>query len=258
MSWYTKREKKHILFTIIMLALVFAFNDKRETFELSYWLANLVKVLIIVAVSIILHDLAHKLLAARYGFHAEHRTWGIRGFSWKNEPSFPKQVTFLGKKLEIDSLPLGAVLGLLVMVFSNGKLYFAALEKYDLIIERISRFGKKFVNVTDYEEAKIAIAGPLVNVSLAIILSFFGNTGLLADAAFINALIAVFHMLPLPGLDGFKVLMGSIPLYIFSVAFMAGVAFLIKLISPVIALALAGVLAVLFAFLFFYFRIFHS
>jgi Zn-dependent protease len=72
-----------------------------------------------------------------------------------------------------------------------------------------------------YDEALVAGAGPAVNIGLALIfgllIRFFG-TGMstqmlsaLAAIVFINILLALFNLIPVPPLDGSKVLGGLLP-----------------------------------------------
>ena len=63
------------------------------------------------------------------------------------------------------------------------------------------------------ETAMIALAGPLSNLAICIACILFGLLiPLFAFGALINAYLAVFNMLPIPGLDGHKVLSYSKPL----------------------------------------------
>lgn len=72
-----------------------------------------------------------------------------------------------------------------------------------------------------YGSAKVAIAGPLANLAMALafglILRFapLGNellVGAFATIVQVNLVLAVLNMIPLPGLDGSKVLMPFLPL----------------------------------------------
>ncbi len=64
----------------------------------------------------------------------------------------------------------------------------------------------------------VAMAGPVVNIILAIALSILLKMNLnhsvsvwVANAVFINLLLAVFNMIPIPPLDGSRLVMGLLP-----------------------------------------------
>lgn len=64
----------------------------------------------------------------------------------------------------------------------------------------------------------VAIAGPAVNIAFALILVLFYKMNLaplfneiLSAGIFINLLLAVFNMVPVPPLDGSRILMGLLP-----------------------------------------------
>ncbi|MFH0752817.1 MAG: hypothetical protein V1914_04460 [archaeon] len=141
-------------------------------------------------------------------------------------------------------------------LISKGKLFFVTIGSYDLIIKKRSRFGRKTVHITDYEEAKIAVVGPLVNVALMIIFQLFNKNGMFDNFVFINGMIAAFHMIPVSTLDGAKVFFGSKIMYVFTLAFVIGTVLLIKTISPIIALVLALIFAATFASIYYYYRIY--
>jgi Zn-dependent protease len=80
-------------------------------------------------------------------------------------------------------------------------------------------------NLTDkkYGEAKVAFAGPLGNLVIAVVfglilkfIPFFSLTfsGLLGMIIYINLLLAVFNLLPLPPLDGSKILATFLPAHL--------------------------------------------
>ena len=64
----------------------------------------------------------------------------------------------------------------------------------------------------------VALAGPVTNILLAVLLSLFlrpelplNVVSLLAFAIFINLLLAIFNLMPIPPLDGSRILMGLLP-----------------------------------------------
>lgn len=230
---------------------MFAFNDGRPAFELSAWLSNFVKVLLIVLVGIIIHDFGHDLIAKRNGMQSEYRIWGVKGFG-----TFPKVIRWFGKEITINSFPLGILIALGLTLFSNGKLFWAAVSSYGLVIEKSTRLGKKFVEVTDYEEAKIAIAGPLAVTSLMLIFKLFNGSGTFDQFVTVYSWMAIFDMLPIPGLDGAKVFFGSVPLYIFSVSFILSAVILAHLLGAIPTLIFSALAALAFLAVYAYYFIY--
>lgn len=194
-----------------------------------------------------------KLVAKSQGFDTEYHLWSVKKFRLKPEPL---RVRILGNTREITSLPLGAILSFIITIISRGKLFFVAVGAYDLIIRKSSRFGKKTVHIADYDEAKIAVVGPLVNVALMLIFQLFNKNGLFDNFVFINGMIAAFHMIPVSTLDGAKIFFGSKIMYLFSLAFIIGTVLLIKVLSPVITLALALIFAAIFIAVYYYYKVY--
>ncbi|MFH1065181.1 MAG: hypothetical protein V1734_01610 [Nanoarchaeota archaeon] len=241
---YTKNELKYFLIIILTLAFAFAFNDKAAEFSWNHWLVNFFKMIVFVAISVFVHDFAHDMAAKKYGFISEYRTWGVKRF-WFGRASFPKTIKLFGKEYTISSFPIGIVLCLLVAIISNGRLFFTAVSSYGLVIKKTHRFGHKLIEVTDLEEAKIALAGPMANIMLALACKLI-NADMLAGMVLINSIMPVFDMLPVFGLDGMKVLMGSKPMYIFSFVFILALAILLySLGSALPALIIAAAIALI-------------
>ena len=64
----------------------------------------------------------------------------------------------------------------------------------------------------------VGIAGPAINVAIAIMLSFCLKLGLFSGiieliglVIFINLILAIFNMIPIPPLDGSRLVMGLLP-----------------------------------------------
>ncbi|MBT3324272.1 hypothetical protein HN681_04620 [archaeon] len=257
---FSKKEIFPLIISILVLALALGLDDGTEVFELSYWLSNLVMVTLMVAVSFLIHQLAHKWIAKRQGFIAEYKLWGIKSFRWmpqsiirRTNHFFPRKINFLGKRYEIKSFPIGVVISLIITLISNGKLFFLALGEYNLLLKRGSRVGKKYVHVTDYEDAKIALAGPMSHIVLLLIAGFFNSYGTLDNFIFINAALAIFYMIPVHKLDGSKIFMGSTLLYVSSLIFIIAVIVLVYFLSIIPLLIIAGLATAIGAVLFYYF-----
>ncbi len=205
---------------------------------------------VIVVIAFLTKEFVRKLVAKTQGFETEYHLWKIKKIGFK--PS--SGIHFFGRLYE--SIPLGAILSVMTTLLSAGKLFFVAVGSYDLVIKKESRYGKKTVHITDYDEAKIAVVGPLVNIALMIIFQFFNRNGTFDQFVFINGMVALFQMIPFSTLDGAKVFFGSRIMYFFSLAFMLGTVLLIKVLAPLITLALSGVFAAIFLAVYYYYKVY--
>jgi len=153
----------------------------------------------------LLHELAHKFVAQRYGYWAEYRA---------NRP---------GLVLIIVMAFLGFILAApgAVMIYkarsSPEDAYWAGLSSGSS--ESVGSFGLPGQAETERkEELWISLAGPLTNIILviaffALIVSAVFTSGLwfvaLNRALFINLTLAAFNLLPFGPLDGAKIWRGS-------------------------------------------------
>lgn len=156
------------------------------------------QIIIIVAliVSIILHEMAHGYAANALG-----------------DPTARLQGRLSGNPLvHID--PLGSVIIPALLFFSNAGLLFgwAKPVPYNPYNLRNQKWG----------EALVAAAGPATNLLLALIFSVIIRSADVFDLSepfvqvswyivYINILLAMFNMLPIPPLDGSKILMAFLP-----------------------------------------------
>lgn len=168
----TKRRKVHfsneeITHLTVAALLVIGIGLSMELF-LNYGYAMLIAFAIILTASFLLHEIAHKIAAQREGLWAEFR------------------LTLIGAILTIIS-----IITPLFKIISPGAVMIAGLAD-------TSRAGK------------ISIAGPTTNMALstmfiALTILFPQYITILALTAFFNAWMAVFNLIPIGILDGFKV-----------------------------------------------------
>lgn len=196
MVTFSREEIKDIIISVVVLTLLYAILITRPMgWSMDSLLLFIPISFVSVGLGFILHELGHKVVAQRFGFFSEFRRWNY-----------------------------GLILGLLT-VFA-GFMFFAPGAVY---------FGSYGRMVTDEENGKISIAGPLVNIVLALI--FLGLTFtfrqfvmvansdmlyiLLLMCVFgfnVNSYLALFNLLPIPPLDGSKVVAWNIPIYIVTIA----------------------------------------
>ena len=179
------REIQDIIIAYVVLTLAFSFIFSggiwNKQFHSSF-LTLLPIAALAVALSFILHELMHKFVAQHYGAWAEFRTW----------PS--------GLMITIVSSMLGFLIGLpgATYIFSN--------------------------SFTRRQNGIVSLAGPLTNVIVFLIFIVIGLAlapkpqTYLATAigvvTFISLWLGFFNMLPIPPLDGSKVLAWDIRVYV--------------------------------------------
>lgn len=186
LSVITKIEKRDLLIAWIAIALAFTFIFIRsgvtpETFVLFFVIS-----LVTVGVGFLLHELAHKFTAIKYGYWAEFRK---------------------DNQMLLVAIALAALVGVVFAAPGATVIY--------------SRDGRM---MTREESGIISIAGPAVNLLLCIpfflmIVAGVGmgypyTGGLLAMIFFltgtvglsVNSMIAFFNLLPISILDGKKVI----------------------------------------------------
>lgn len=252
-----RKESRNLAIAILVLTLVFGFNDKQTAFEMSYWLGNLVRTFLIASIGVLAYYGAQKWMARKLGFDCEFRLWEIRRLGFSGDPSFPKKLKFLGREFMIEALPLGAILAVILMLLTNGRLYFAAVCSFAMIVSHTQRLGKsRFAGPTEMDEAKIAAAGSLALFFLVVLFHALNSREIFGQFILIYSVMTVFQLLPFPGLNGFTILIGSPLTYIFVALFAIVGVVLLHFVSAVIALILGLLVAGIIFFLYLWFRVY--
>lgn len=131
-------------------------------------------VLVTVGMGFLLHEMAHKFVAISYGCEARYVAW----------------------------MP-GLVIAVLFAIVTQGRFIFAA-PGWTAIYKQY---------LTSKEDGVISLAGPMINIILALFflwLAMFSKNFLLIDIGtfgfFVNSFLALFNLIPIPPLDGSKVI----------------------------------------------------
>lgn len=233
---------KHLLAALLAITFALAFDDGQPSFQFSFWLLNFFRMFLIVTFSILAKELVRKYVASRYSCSTEFRVWSIERFGLGRHTKLPANI--LGYK--ITSIPLGVILPVLIAFISLGKLPFIAAGVFVISTHLAHRTGKRYLNISEFEEAKIALAAPLTSLGIAFLFKFLSpaNSGL-EEVVTINAMLAVFHMLPFPDLDGAKVFFAGKTFYVFNFIFILAAALMISIFSVTTSV----ILAIIFAFI---------
>ena len=175
----SRMEIAHISISAVVLstAMALVFRNSSITNYFEYYLGNLWALgmfgvmFVLVLLSFVGHELGHKLVAQRYGMWSEYRM-------------FPR------------GLLLALALSLVGFLFAAPG---AVMIRGDYI--------------TQEQNGRISIAGPLVNLVLAAVgligVLMFNHTALLVPMYLLltmNASLALFNLLPIPPLDGSKII----------------------------------------------------
>lgn len=176
-----------------------------------------------------LHVYIQKLLAKKYGCNTIIDLWRLKRIKFRKELK--------------SKVPIGIILAVLVYILSRGQIFFAAITSLNITIKKAYRIGKKFTHLTNFESAKIAVVGPLINILLALLASPF-NIPLIKPFITINVAIAISYMLPFPGIDGGTIFFGSKPLYVASAIFIGVIALIMNFLSGIATLIIATIFAI--------------
>ena len=199
LNWFKKEEWQDFWIVAFVFAFILSFNDwGAKTFSLGTGIANLFIAFIITTVSLLVHHFGQRLYAAKKGIQAEQRVW------WP-----------------------GLIIGLILVIFSNGAVKFFAATALFVHHVAAARVGRFFHALTDRAIGTAALAGPLFSIVFAVAIKTFQNLfapgWLLADKIFMfNVSFALFSMLPIPPLDGSRVFFASRALYAFTFGAAAG------------------------------------
>ena len=185
---FTKREVIDLLISFVVISIGFCILYSGR--DLNGIIALLPIIMLGVGCGFIFHELGHKLSAMHYGYWAEYKMW---------------------------------VYGLVIALISSffGFIFAAPGAVYI--------YGP---NMTDRENGIISLAGPIINIAITliflVILFSLGNSIMLSETnsiiaiiciigAKINSFLALFNLLPIPTLDGSKVLKWNILIWLVTI-----------------------------------------
>lgn len=177
-----KKERNHLIISWITISIAFALLMSGGIFRMSFQEALLIAG-VGVGSGFIFHELGHRQVARHYGAHAEFRMW--------------KQGLMF------------ALLTGIISFFSPFRFIFAAPGAMYIYGPHLSR----------KENAMISVAGIAINIFVGIVtllFSFFAAGFLqiiLIYTSMINFFLAFFNLLPVPPLDGSKVMAWDVRLW---------------------------------------------
>ncbi|HVY67333.1 MAG TPA: site-2 protease family protein [Patescibacteria group bacterium] len=154
---------------------------------------NIIVIFVILIFSAIVHEVCHGLVAERFGDDTAREQGRIT----------------LNPLPHID--PFGSILLPLLLLWAGSPIVFGAAKPVPVNFDNLKprRLGM----------AMVALAGPLANYALAVVFALIIKLGLsnsiatpiLLEAVLINLVLGTFNLVPIPPLDGSKVLGAVLP-----------------------------------------------
>ena len=187
---FTRQEAIGLVISIIVIAFIISFKDWGTTeFNAPVGLFNFFNAILIVALSILVHDAGQRLWGLAIGYRIEFRMWSF-----------------------------GLMIALILAFITNGSLWLIIPSGFMIHHLAGHRLGWFRYGINYFGQAMVALAGPLFSLTLLIffkILYVFAPNPLIHKAIIFNAVYIMTSMLPLPPLDGSKIYFGSRMLYAF-------------------------------------------
>lgn len=201
---FTPYELRGLIISIVVIGFVISFKNWGTTaFNFGVGLFNLFNAILIVALSIFIHDAGQRLFGLTAGYRVEFKMWTY-----------------------------GLIFALIIAFVSNGSLWLIVPGGFMLHHIAGHRLGWFRYGINYFGQAMVALAGPLFTLMLIIVLkvlSIVSSNPLTEKAIMFNVIYLITSMLPIPPLDGSKIIFGSRMLYAFafSAIFIATILFIV-------------------------------
>lgn len=187
---FNSHELRGLIISILIISFIISFKEWGTTnFDFGVGVFNLFNSILIVALSILVHDTGQRLWGLAIGYRTEFKMWSF-----------------------------GLLFGLVIAFLSNGNLWLIVPSGFVLHHLAGHRLGWFRYGINYFGQAMVALAGPLFTLMLIIffkILSILSPNPLIQKAIMFNVIYLITSMLPIPPLDGSKIFFGSRMLYAF-------------------------------------------
>ena len=187
------KELRDLIISALVLAVAFgiALSGGYRGFQRLDILIIVIGIsLVAVSLSFVFHELAHRLIARRFGYFAEYAMWGK---------------------------------GLLIALGCSFFGFIFAAPGAVMVHPRTSAWGT--IDFRQQRIGLISLAGPAANIALALVfqaLDFTNHTLLFTLGAQINTWLALFNLIPFGPLDGAKIFKWNKVAWTISIALAGG------------------------------------
>ena len=226
--WFTSVEITGFVLLVVVASFVYSFDKWGvESFDFFFGLENWLWSLVLFGFIIFIHHAAQRVCALQYGFRAEHSVW------W-----------------------YGLMGSVLLSVLSNGWIKWYAFSGVMIQLLPVQRLGRFRYGPNVQSFANVAAMGPVANVCAAAVVKTISwlvpLPGWFVDEWFTqNLIFAAWNMLPIPPLDGSRMLYASRLFYVFVFGALFGYVLLVGF--GIYSFVFAVLLGLLAWFLFYYY-----
>jgi len=196
---FSREETKAVIIAILVYGFIISFRQWGGVeFQFFAGLKNFFIGIIIMAVTILVHVFIQRIAALHVGFRPEYKLWIY-----------------------------GIIISLGLCIITNGNIWFLFLPG-GIYLHMMSqhRLGYFRYGLNLHAHALIAFTGTLANLTLAIIFRMLQSvlpiSLFLQKIVLVNLLFAVFSMLPIPPLNGSRIIYYSRMTYVFFLGVMLG------------------------------------
>ena len=220
---FTPHEIRGMCIAILAIAFRISFDEwGTASFNLGVGLYNLFNSVLIVALSILIHDTGQRIWGLAIGYRIEFRMWAF-----------------------------GLIAALVISFVNNGRIpYLWLVVPSGFMLHHLAghRLGFFRYGINYFGQAMVALAGPLFTFMLIIllkVLSAFTASLLIEKAIRFNVIYLITSLLPIPPLDGSKIFFGSRMAYAFVMpALLVATIFMVVNVPIFLALVLSLLVAV--------------
>ena len=224
------KEVKDLIYAIIVLAIIFGFNDGASSFVFSNWLNNFISVLFLVIIVMLTFFVSLKVSSRLFNYEIDFSIWRLKQYFFAKSTHFPLKFG----KYKIKSLHFGVILAIFITLISNGAAFFTAF--FTFFIKGKTKIGKFRNYLKDSTEMGVTIISIIFLLILIVIFKFIGSTyGMIIASWFL-----IWNLIPIGPLIGSKIFFSSRTNYfwilVFLVLFLSFISVIPWFLSIIIAL----------------------
>ena len=224
---FSPSEIKNLIVCILGMAFIISFRDwgNGPSFDFAIGIINFIIATVIVTLSVLWHELGHRLAGVGTGFKVEFKLYSF-----------------------------GLITGIILAIVSRGYVWFLITNAILIFIIPTHRLGWIRYGPNIFGFGQISAWGPLFSIFFAIILKLVWTiipSAILLKAVHFNILYAIWNILPIPPADGSRTYFGSRMVYVFefSTIVVAGILLYVNLnplLTIIVSLLVAAIIWVLY------------